>query len=240
MQNKHIQFAAGRGFTLLELIVAIALMDVIAVSLYASMHIGFTAKKNTQAAMIPYRTVLPVFEIIRNDLICAMPPTGILGGAFLGEDATDAAQKDADVLSFYTDSYQPAAGEIACNIIYVQYGLEEDSRRGGRVLKRKTIKNLLSTKTIIPDEEIIGRNIYGFDVKYYDGYTWLDTWTSSTQDNTLPRGVRITLDLSPESRRAGQTPEETRGTVFTRTYMLASSSLAAEQEAASSSSSARQ
>ncbi|HOK94887.1 MAG TPA: type II secretion system protein GspJ [Anaerohalosphaeraceae bacterium] len=229
-----------QAFTLLELIVAIALMDVIAVSLYASMHIGFTAKKNTQAAMIPFRSVLPVFETIRNDLICAMPPTGILAGTFLGEDANNAAQKDADVLSFYTDSYQPATDEIACNIIYVQYGLEEDPQRGGIVLKRKTIKNLLSTKTIIPDTEIIGRNIYGFDVKYYDGYTWLDTWTSSTQNNTLPRGVRITLDLSPESRRSGQSPDQTRGTLFTRTFMLSSSSLAAEQEAASSSSSARQ
>jgi len=74
MRNKHLQFVSKQAFTLLELIVAIALMDVIAVSLYASMHIGFTAKKNTQAAMIPFRSVLPVFETIRNDLICAMPP----------------------------------------------------------------------------------------------------------------------------------------------------------------------
>ncbi|MCI0498151.1 MAG: prepilin-type N-terminal cleavage/methylation domain-containing protein [Planctomycetales bacterium] len=241
MPNKPTQHSIGGGFTLLELIVAIALMDVIAVSLYASMHIGFKAKTNTQAAMKPYQAVIPAFAFLRNDLNCAMTPNGLLAGIFLGEDAVGADQKDADVLSFYTDSYHPAPDEIASNIIYVEYRLEadsgrkdtsiqrEDSAQDQLVLKRKTIKNLLTTQTVVPDEEIICRDITGFDVKYYDGYSWLDTWDSTTQDNTLPRGVQIMLEFSPLARRDLNITENRRQ-CFTRIYPLALTPLTADEQ----------
>jgi type II secretion system protein J len=240
MRDKQAHYIPGRGFTLLELIVAIALMDVIAVSLYTSMHIGFIAKKNTQATMKPYRDILPAFEFIRNDLICAMTPSGLLAGQFLGEDAVGSDQEDWDVLSFYTDSYHPAENETASNIIYVEYCLEPDTSRQNAsiqpqdseqeeiVLKRKTIKNLLTTKTVIPDEDVVCRGITGFDVKYFDGYSWLDTWDSTTLDNTLPRGIRITLDFSRQTARRLDT-QSGRSDLFTRTYMLAMTPLAQEQ-----------
>ncbi len=200
MQTKQTKTCSPVGFTLLELILAIALMDMIAIALYSSMHIGFKTKESCQASLKPYQSVTPIFEFIRKDLTSAMNPDGILAGVFVGEDVPFSNLQDADTVSFYSAAYQPKEGEIASNVINVQYGLETDYERDQIVLKRFTNKNILTPTAVDPDEEVIGRNIVGFDIQYYDGTTWLDGWDSSEQDSTLPWGVRITISILDENR----------------------------------------
>jgi type II secretion system protein J len=219
MQNKEIKTCFTAGFTLLELIVAIALMDLIALTLYSSMNIAFKTKQNTLAALEPYQSVTPIFEIIRKDLASVMNPDGILAGVFVGENVSFANLQDADTLSFYSAAYQPKENEIASNVIHVQYGLETDYERNQVVLKRFTTQNILSPTAIEPDEEVIGRNIAGFDIQYYDGTAWLDAWDSSEQNNTLPWGVRVTISILDENRgRFSKNDDPYRH--FSRIFML--------------------
>ena len=229
MQSKRTKTCFPAGFTLLELILAIALMDVIAVVLYSSMHIAFKTKASCQASLKPYQSVTPIFEFIRKDLTSAMQPDGILAGVFVGEDVPYNNLQDADTLSFYSAAYQPKVGEITSNVIYVEYGLENDYERDQIVIKRFTNKNILSPTAVDPEEEVIGRNIAGFDVQYYDGTTWLETWDSSEQDGTLPWGVQITISILDENRsRYSKNDDPYR--YFSRIFMLPS----ANQEAESS------
>ena len=211
MNNKRKQFVWGRGFTLLELIVAMALMNVIALALYASMHIVLKAKRTSQAAIKPYRAIVPAFESLRNDISGVMVPDGLLAGPFQGQDLND-----TDFLRFYTCSYQPNDNEAASNIILVEYFLQADTDRQQMVLKRGTIKNLLSTKAVEPEEEIIARNITGFDVKYYDGYSWLDEWDSTALGNVLPWGIKVTLLLSESSAK-----DTVLQRTFSRVFLIA-------------------
>lgn len=199
MQSKKTT-CFSTGFTLLELIVAMALMDVIAVALYSSMHIAFTTKQNTLASLKPYQSVTPIFEYIRKDLSSVMNPSGILAGVFVGENIAFTNLQDADTLSFYSAAYQPKENEIASNVIHIEYGLETDYDRDQIVLKRFTTKNILTPTAIEPDQEIIARNIDGFDIQYYDGSSWLDAWNSSEQDGVLPWGVRVTVSILDENR----------------------------------------
>jgi hypothetical protein len=194
-------------------------MDVIAVALYSSMHIAFKTKQNTLASLEPYQAITPIFEIIRKDLTSAMNPDGILAGLFVGEDVAFSNLQDADTLSFYSTAYQPKENEIASNVILVQYGLETDYERDQIVLKRFTTKNILTPTLVEPDEEVIGRDIAGFDIQYYDGTSWLDAWDSSEQNSTLPWGVRITIAILDENRsRFSQNDDPYR--YFSRIFML--------------------
>ena len=212
MIKKHLKKAVShQGFTLLELIVAMALMNVIALSLYASMHIGIKAKHSSQSAIKAYRTTVPAFEIIRSDVGSAMTPDGLLAGPFVGEGL-----QDSDFLSFHTCNYRPREDEAASNIIYIEYQLDEDPELQQTVLKRRKVKNLLSTTAVEPDEEIIARNIAGFDVKYYDGYAWQDAWDSTAQGNTLPWAVKVSLFMaSPD------TEDDSSQKRFSRIFMIA-------------------
>ena len=219
MQNKQTKFCCREGFTLLELIVAMALMDVIAVALYACMHTAFKSKESAQASLKPYRSVMPVFEHIRKDFTSAMKPDGILAGVFEGNDVSFTDLQDADTLGFYTACYHPKEDEIASNVIYVQYTLENDDERDQIVLKRLTTKNLLSPTATEAAEEVIARNITGLDIQYFDGTAWLDNWDSSEEDATLPWGVKVTVSMIDENRgRFSKNDDPYR--YFTRVYML--------------------
>jgi len=206
-----------RGFTLLELIVAIALMDIIAVTLYSSMYTGFRAKKKSQAILKPFQSIIPAFEFIRKDLTSAARPDGILAGVFSGENVSGQKSQDADTLSFYTCSYQPETDEVSSNIVHIEYVLKNDTQRNQIVLKRLITKNILSPTEADPEEEVICRGIAGLDMKYYDGSSWVDEWDSSEQDNQLPWGVQVTLTID-DSDSDESSDAEFRN--FTRIYLL--------------------
>lgn len=217
------------GFTLLELLVAIALMDVIAVALYASMHTGFKTRQNCRATLAPYRTVTPVFEIIRQDLSSAMQPDGILAGLFVGQDVPYSSLQDADTVSFYTAGYRPKTDEITSNVIHVQYAMELDNEREQVVLKRLTTKNILTPTAADPDEEVIARDIAGLKLEYFDGASWLESWDSSEHDGTLPLGVRVTIAILDKNRsRFSKNDDPHR--YFTRIFPLTLAKFASETE----------
>jgi type II secretion system protein J len=230
MLNKQkICFSAG--FTLLELLIAIALMDVIALTLYSSMYIGFRTKTNSRAILKPYQTVNPAFEVIREDLFNVLEPDGILAGVFVGEDVPWENRQNADTLSFFSAGYHPSEGEIASNVIKVGYVLGNDTIRRQVVLKRLTTKNLLAPSAVEAQEEVICRGLAGFDVKYYDGTTWLETWDSTANENQLPRGVQVTLTLlKEEPTRSSRMDDYDPYRHFTRTFLLSAGNQEPAQE----------
>ncbi len=218
-----------KGFTLLELLIAIALMDVIALTLYSSMYIGFRTKTNSRKILQPYQTVMPAFEFIRKDLSNALKPDGILAGIFVGEDVPWQNGQDADTLSFFSCGYYPDEEEqAACNVVNVAYVLEQDTVRERVVLKRLTIKNLLSPGTVEPEEEVVYKGLAGFDIKYFDGSSWLDAWDSSSNDQTLPWGVQVTLTIFEDEKNRSPQADDDGYRNFTRVFMLGFASQEAE------------
>lgn len=183
------------GFTLLEVLIAMALMAVIAMSLYSSMYVAMKSKRSIEAAVGPYRYLNPTFDFLQKDLACAMAPGDVLAGEFQGVDGSIAGAGGGDMLLFFTSNYVPGEDEIACDIAQTEYFLE--SRDGWKelVLVRRQTTNLLSPKTVEGKSEVICRGVTSFNLQYYDGYEWLDTWDSTTQDNMLPAAVSISLTL---------------------------------------------
>jgi len=193
--NSNNEQNKSSGFTLLELLAAMALMGLVAMALYSSMYIGTKAKQSCSAAVKPYRALNPALEFIRKDLACALRPAGILAAQFQGTDQIGPEGNDADSLLFYCSTYIPSENEIACDVIKTEYALEERQGWDELVLVRRRTTNLLSPRTIEAEEEVICRGIHALDIKYYDGYDWLDCWDSTTQDNALPLAVEVTMTL---------------------------------------------
>jgi type II secretion system protein J len=191
-----------QAFTLLEIIVAVALMNMIALSLYSSLHITSKAKRSVTEAISPYQNLAPVFSELRRDLQAALQPNGVLAGGFVGESLTAGQNIDADYLQFCSASYSPHKSQVAGNIVQVSYELVSDQTLQETVLVRNTTVNLLSSKTAdTPKREVIGRRIRSFNLRYFDGYSWLDSWDSTAVNDTLPLAVEITLtaDLTPKN-----------------------------------------
>ena len=183
------------GFTLLEVLIAMTLMAVIAMALYSSMYVAMKSKRSIEEAVGPYRYSNSTFDFLQKDLVCALAPGDVLAGQFQGVDGSAAGVDGADMLLFFTSNYVPDEGEIACDIAQTEYFVENRDGWKDMVLVRRQTTNLLSPKTIEGKSEVICRGVRSFNLQYYDGYEWLDTWDSTTQDNMLPAAVAISLTL---------------------------------------------
>lgn len=93
-----------RAFTLLEVILALAMAAMVVATLYTSMQIAFASQKTVAAALEPVQAMHTAFDLIGRDLEAALPPAGTLAGALIGTDALGGNGVDGDSISFYSAS----------------------------------------------------------------------------------------------------------------------------------------
>jgi prepilin-type N-terminal cleavage/methylation domain-containing protein len=207
----------SRGFTLIELIVAMGMVAILSVSLYASLRIAFHAKDSAEKTIEPARTAELAMEFIRNDIDNALSPNAAivaaitagttptipppaLAGSFVGTDGKDGRGRDADDLVFYSTSESPLHATGSGDIKMIELAVVQPQGSNDYVLVRRVTPNLLASTTPNPDEEVLCRGVGGFNLRYYDGTDWLDSWDSTQQDTqgnvgTIPSAVEVTVQL---------------------------------------------
>lgn len=208
----------GRGFTLLEILIACAMVAVLTGALYASLHVAFQARQATQRRLDAARISRVTMDAIARELQGALPPVGILVGAFQGEDNIGAAGRDADSVSFYNTVNVAQRRAGMGDVQYVTLAVIPESNLlvpmvegnaapvgsragGGRVLVRRVWRNLLAPVAAEPLEQVICRDVISLNLRYFDGAQWLDSWDSTQRDNALPVAVEVTLETAfPEGR----------------------------------------
>lgn len=219
-----------RGFTLLEIIVASAVMSVIAITLFAALRLTYRARNSALAAVAPARSAQIAMDLVRQDLESALPPSGVLAGAFLGQFGIDSA--NASSIEFY------CVGGDSSALLGVNSartggagGMRDDRdptliggiRRinllvrpapDGRsnILVRQTTRNLLSPTFVEPEEEVLCRGVRAFTLRYFDGFSWQDEWDSTAVADMLPMAVEVTLELDTPSATHIAAPQPYRVT----------------------------
>jgi len=186
------------AFTLLEMLVALAVMGILAVSLGASLQIAFGARRRAEAPLATVKAAALAMDLVGRDIEPALPPRGLLAGAFVGTDEKDASTgADADTLSFFT-----AAGDATgndCDIRKIELTMVESEDGRSRNLARRMTANLLAPETPEPVEEILCRGVMSLNFRYFDGSDWYDAWDSTTRDNTIPAAVEVKLEIERKS-----------------------------------------
>jgi prepilin-type N-terminal cleavage/methylation domain-containing protein len=233
-----------RGFTLLELLVAMSLMVVVASCLYTALYTGFRAYRSAQAAVNPTSTAINVIELLKQDIRGVLPPGGTLAGAFIGTDSAGLKGVDTDSLEFYTthvyvDDTQltgsttntPLVGGIG----KIGLLLEEDSetKDGTYLLLRQVTTDLLAPKEMEPQEQILCRSVASLNFRYFDGSNWLDEWDSTADANSLPLAVEIDLEVAHRDKH-NQEPQKRR---LVQSFALPCKSAPAESSTTSGTSS---
>lgn len=197
-QTRH-----NSAFTLLEMLLALALMGILATVLYSSFRAGFRARSRAEAAIDPVRRSTLALESMRKDVESALPPTGILAGAFLGGDAVSAASgKDSDALSFFAAAEDSAGAAVR----KVEFALAATGDANGQVLVRRITANILSPKVQVPAEEVLCRDVISLNLRYFDGYEWQDSWDSTARGNALPLAVEAQLAIATAGARQTMEP----------------------------------
>jgi type II secretion system protein J len=202
--TKRSRTTTRRGFSLLELILAMAMVAMLAVTLYMSVNVAMRAKEAAAQAVEPMRTAILAADLMRQDLESVLPPNGTLtGNGTLAGPFIGTSNNGADTLEFCC---------LGSDGALVDHPLTEGARRielGMRtdvnppVLVRRITRNLLPTTEPEVEEEILCRNVKSFTLAFFDGSVWQDAWDSTTLGDVLPTAMRMTLETNVPGRRPG-------------------------------------
>ncbi|TCK19404.1 general secretion pathway protein J [Thiogranum longum] len=186
-----------RGFTLLELLVALSIFAAIGVMAYSGLANVMRQQSQTEAyadrmqdLQLAYRVLKRDFEqiidrSIRNEFGDVMPAL-VTGGDYAGVEFTHAG-------------YPNPAGYLRSNLQRVAYLVDDDRlvRRSWRVLDRSQDSQ--------PDEQQLAEGVRAFSVRYLDLQdNWQERWPPASQaappagasaSTQWPRAVEVQLTL---------------------------------------------
>lgn len=184
-----------KGFTLLELLLAMALFSLIAVSIYSVFRCGIVSWRKVNSVVTEYKDARLTLDRISTELKNSFHMEGF------------ESKGDSDELTFLSvlDRYRPGVGmeQVVANITYY---LEPEPRKKTKVFKRKEV--LYNVEDHGSDVSECMGSIVDLKFEYAladvteEGYTWNDSWESG--DGILV-GVRLEIVLSDP-----ETSEETR------------------------------
>jgi general secretion pathway protein J len=183
-----------RGFTLLELLVAMAIMVILTAALYGTYFSVMRGRESAAAGMESRRELRGTLDLLRREIASAYftTNTGVTKNLlkFVVEDR-DIFGKPASILNF-TCIVPPRSGSLPCSDQReVTYRVVERDKR--LVLTRQE-KELYSDAK--PAEYPQMEELEGFLVECENSGKWVKTWdTVSNANGKLPTAVRITIRL---------------------------------------------
>jgi general secretion pathway protein J len=207
----------SRGFTLIEIMVAVAILAMAVVMVFSSMRTTFKTKAAVEAQSGRYRTVRLALERLTRELSMAYISQN--EDTFQQERRTFFQGKrhaDYDEVRFsyfgHQRLYADGRESDTAQVVYICAPDREDSRRTN-LLRRET-RRLSNLK---PDEapgetDIVCDDIVKFRLEYWDARDkqWREEWVTTAADgqpDRLPSRVRVTLTVHDE--RGKEVPFQT-------------------------------
>jgi prepilin-type N-terminal cleavage/methylation domain-containing protein len=207
------------AFTLIEVMISVALMSLILVSAYLCLNAGFSAQKLIEPRADIIQNARVAMAIMTADLRAACPLSK--NQDFIGVTRT-LGEVEADNLDFGTHNYTPhraREGDFCQESLY----LDKDPETGQFSLWRRRNPTIALDALSGGSKEEIAKGVVGLKLEYFDGLDWYDFWgedkTSDKKQNSaressnlsgLPEAVRITLllDSNPKKKNPDATDEE--------------------------------
>lgn len=203
-----------RGFTLLEIILAIAILGLIGTMIYGGFAQTSLNKARIEEDVDHYRVIHMALERIARELSMAFISTHVnpsldlrvMNTAFIGKDNGDEDRIDFTSFShrrLYRNAKESDQNEIS-------YFVTEDPEDPSvKVLARREQNRIDEDPRTGGKSQILVRNVEGFQLEYFDPLLsdWVQTWDTIdalAQPNRLPSHVRIRIDVE-DPRRPRQT-----------------------------------
>lgn len=193
----------SRGFTLLEILLAISILAMISTLIYGGFAQTALNKARIDENVDHYRTIHMALERMSRELSTAFVSTHVnpsptlqtVRTAFVADD--NGRRDRIDFTSFshrrlYRDSHESDQNEIS------YFVANHPDKSGVQVLARREQKRIDEEPTRGGRVQIVAENIEEFDLEYFDpvGGNWTKTWDTTQpagQPNRLPAQVKIKL-----------------------------------------------
>jgi general secretion pathway protein J len=194
---------AFAGFTLVEVILAMAICAIVLVAINAVFATAVRLRDRTSAGVDEMLPIDRTLEVVRRDLKGTVGPRGYLAGDFkcgaqaMGTSMGLSGEAGGAGLDFVTATGQISDRSPWGDLQEIVYELKAptDKNQTGMDLVRCVNPNLLATSTQAADIQPLMSHVETADFDCYDGSQWRNTWDTSSGDTNLPVAVRIRIRL---------------------------------------------
>ena len=200
-------WSSKKGFTLIEILVAIALLVIVIGAIYGAFRAGNQSSVLVEESADLNQTARILLGRMNSEL-CSIYKRSTQQSDFLrGENAEESGgSENCDKLSFTTVSHQPCTKEgVRSDVCAVKYSIEyDDDKRPVGLFITEDYTPDLHTDTQTTDTEnplLLSNLVIGMNCTYLDPDTdeWVDQWEDKT---TLPTAVRIELILKSQRKKS--------------------------------------
>lgn len=185
----------NKGFTLLEILIAVVLLGILAGALYGSYFGVVRARERAAAGMESRRELGATLDLIRREVSSAMFKHNDKRLRFIVEDR-DSFGAPSSTLELTTLSPLADLSRGESGIVTVGYRMtEKDGKRTLTRQERDMVFNAPDVTAAFPQME----RISSFLVECYDGSKWVKSWDSAI-NGALPKAVKVTVQVEEEGR----------------------------------------
>lgn len=186
----------NRGFTLLEVLIALVLLGILSAALYGSYFGVVRARESTSEWMESRRELGATLDLIRREVASSMFVRSDKRLRFVVEDR-DHFGVPASVLEMTPLAPPSMAVRSESGIVKVRYRLIEKEKK--LTLMRQE-QDLFSDGADIPAYPQM-EQIRSFLVECQDGSKWVKNWDTSI-NGVLPKAVRVTVQVDEQGKPA--------------------------------------
>lgn len=195
------------GFTLVEILVALAILGVIVSIVSATFSGALGAQSAAERRAATTHAARTALDRLSQDLTSAFvrraqAPGTVAVGLELDHREIEGASRDR--LTFPTFGRPIGGGDDpTSDAALVEYELVvSDDRRDWRLVRREASRLDPEALARAPGD-VVAERVVGFEVKLYDGKEWVSAWNDKTK---LPRAVEVTIRVAPEPAAGASRP----------------------------------
>jgi len=185
----------NRGFTLLEVLVALLLLVIVAGALYSSYFTVIKAREWAEGGGEQRRELRGTLDLLRREIDGAWYRSDDKRLRFVVEDR-DIFGKPASTLELVTVAPPSTDQHPASDLVLVNYRVQEKERR---LALTREATDLFGSVKPIPYPQV--DEIEGFLVECYDSGKWVRSWNTELVPK-LPERVRITVTVRDGEKSA--------------------------------------
>lgn len=193
----------SRGFTLIEIMLAVAILGVIMVMLASSFHAVAAGKTHAEGRLLSNRQARALLAQLSSELHGAVQTPLIASHVMLvGQGRMqNGAPLDNLVISTIDSGHHRSISSFGAEELVSYSGQPNPQHRGWYMLMREQRSALLSATAgiKIAPAVILAANVLAFHVRYFNGNIWIESWNS----NSMPPGTQLPQAISIDLVMAG-------------------------------------
>ncbi len=203
-RNLILTRRAPRGFTLIEMMLAIGVLALILAMLASSFSTVAHSKVHAEGRLMVDREGRALLWQLTKELRNAVqtPYTASNVALFGNGHMGNGAPIDTITLSTFSGGHRKALTGLTPETI-VTYNLTANPNQQGWYLLQRSQQSGLLTSTVSPQTTTLADNILSLHFRYFDGQKWGESWESSSlpQQRQLPVAVAIQIQMAAPGGR---------------------------------------